>query len=391
MDKIILVVDDKSLPALTYNAFYVGISRARIGAGLRVIRLRNHEESPEDWRGRLKSLVPKVMVVRYMLKTSYENAHNLLKAMYLEWHIDYDMRGHDKRMHRKASKRSPKKGTFPCSRQCGPVCTTTHHRRLHEASCKHNPSNTGQEDNVQVASIVEPPSSGKRPINTPSPVARKKQCMGTHTKTRERLEMEGDIIDTVLQPALDEDTFINAATEARTLLDEHGQQRLERKGKQRVRDNDISPTAPSKRRQRSSSSAPSTTCHATSRPKASALSPQCSVPEFASGATPIRSSSSCLSSSPSMCGPPTPWVPCHISSVPGSRLVEVGSLLPKSKDKVTMALTLLGATNAQDVRNHYLKLSVQLHPDKSKDSWATDRFQLLLQAYNLLKDKYKLH
>ena len=103
MDKIILVVDDKSLPALTYNAFYVGISRVRTGDGLRDIRLRNHEEAPEDWRGRLKSLVPKVMVVRYMLKTSYENAHNLLKAMYREWDIDYDMRGHDKRMHRKGS------------------------------------------------------------------------------------------------------------------------------------------------------------------------------------------------------------------------------------------------------------------------------------------------
>ena len=92
-----------------------------------------------------------------------------------------------------------------------------------------------------------------------------------------------------------------------------------------------------------------------------------------------------------MHGPPTPWVPCHVSAVPGSRLIEVGSLLPKSKDKVTMALTLLGATNAQDVRKHYSKLSVQLHVDKSKDSWATDRFQLLLKAYNLLKDKYKLH
>ena len=124
MDKIILVVDDKSLPALTYTAFYVGISRVRTGVGLRVIRLRNHEEAPEDWRGRLKSLVPKVMVVRYMLKTSYANDHNLLKAMYREWDIDYDMRGHDKRMHRKASKKSPKKGTFPCSTQCGRVFTT---------------------------------------------------------------------------------------------------------------------------------------------------------------------------------------------------------------------------------------------------------------------------
>ena len=54
MDKILLVVDDKSLPALTYNAFYVGISRVRTGDGLRVVCLRNHEEAREDWRGRLK-------------------------------------------------------------------------------------------------------------------------------------------------------------------------------------------------------------------------------------------------------------------------------------------------------------------------------------------------
>ena len=56
-----------------------------------------------------------------------------------------------------------------------------------------------------------------------------------------------------------------------------------------------------------------------------------------------------------------------------------------------MALTPVGATNAQDVRKHYLKLKMQLHPDKSNDSWATDRFQLISKAYNLLKDKYKLH
>ena len=291
-------------------------------------------------------------------------------------------------MHRKASKKSRKKGKFPCNRQCGRVFTTPHHWRMHEANCKHDPGNASQEENAQDASIVEPHSNGKRPINTPSPVARKRQCRGTSTHTHERQEMEWDIIDTVLQPALDEDTFINAASEARTLLDEHGQQTLERKGKQRVRDNDISPNARSKRRHRSSSSTPSTTCHATSPPKASSLSPQSSAPS--ARATPIPSSSSSSSSSPSMHGPPTPWVPWHVSAVAGSRLVEVGSLWPKSKDKVTMAQTLLGATNAQDVRKHCLKLSVQLHPDKSKDSWATDRFQMLLKAYNLLKHRYKL-
>ena len=222
----------------------------------------------EDWRGRLKSLVPRVMVVRYMLKTSYENAHNSLKAMYREFDIEYDMRGHNKTMHRKASKKAPKKGTFPCNKQCGRLFTTTHHCRLHETNCKHTRGNAGQEENVQHASIIEPPSSGKRPINTPSLVARKKQCTGTHIDTRERQDVEEAIIDTVLQPALHEDTFINAATEARTLLDEHGQQRLERKGKQHMRDNDASPIAPSKRRNRSSSSTASTTCHATSPPKA---------------------------------------------------------------------------------------------------------------------------
>ena len=217
---MILVVDDKGLPTLTYNAFYVGISRVRTGARLRVVRLRNRDEAAEDWRGRLKSLVPKVMVVPYMLKTSYENAHNLLKAVYRKWDIDYDMRGHEKRMHRKASKKSPKKGTVPCNKQCGRVFTTAHHHR----NCKHKPSNASQEENVQDAPIVEPHSSGKRPINTASPVARKKQYTGINTDTRERQEMEEAIIDTVLQAALDEDTFINATTKARRLLDEHAQQ-----------------------------------------------------------------------------------------------------------------------------------------------------------------------
>ena len=45
-----------------------------------------------------------------MLKMSYENTHNLLKAMYCEWDIGYDTRGHNKRIYRKASKKAPKKG-----------------------------------------------------------------------------------------------------------------------------------------------------------------------------------------------------------------------------------------------------------------------------------------
>ena len=391
MDKIILVVDDSSLPALTYNAFYVGISRVRTAAGLRVIRLRNREEPTEDWLAQLKSLIPKVMVVQYMLKVGCEEAHTLLNNMYRKFGIDYDKRGQDKTVHGKPSKKAPKKGTFSCIKQCGRIFATAHHRRLHEACCKHHPGNTSQEEDVLDVSTLnnKPHSSGKRPSNAWKTAARKKQCTNEHANQREVHNVQEAIIDTVLQPTLDEDTFMHAATEARTLLDEHGQQRLERKGKQRVRANDASPSSPSKRRHHSSSSTPSTTCRSTSPPKASSSSPSFSSTTSPLASTPVASSSSSSSSSRNV--PLTHWVPCHISAVPGSKLVEVGPLLPKSKDKVTMALTLLGAIGAQDVRKHYLKLSVQLHPDKSQDSWATDRFQLLLRAYNLLKDKYKLH
>ena len=44
-------------------------------------------------------------------------------------------------------------------------------------------------------------------------------------------------------------------------------------------------------------------------------------------------------------------------------------------DHYCRSLTLLSATNAQDVRKHYLKLSVQLHPDKSNYSRAMDRLK----------------
>ena len=259
--KIILVLDDKWLPSLTHNAFYEGISRVRTGAGLCVIRLRNREEAVKDWRGRLKTLVPKVMVPLYMLKMSYDNVHNLLKTMYHEWHIDYDMRGHRKRVHCKKCNKAPKKGTFPCNKQCGCVFSTTHHRRLHEACCKHHASNAGQEDNVQDGSIVEPHSCGKRPINTPSPAARKKQSTGTHINNPGVRHVEDAIIDRVMQPAFDEDAFIHPVTKAQALLDEHGQQRVEQEGKPCVRDNEASATSPSKRRHRSSSSTPSSTCN----------------------------------------------------------------------------------------------------------------------------------
>ena len=50
LDKIVLVLDYKSLLALTYNVFYVGISWVLTGADFRVICLRNHEDAPDIWR-----------------------------------------------------------------------------------------------------------------------------------------------------------------------------------------------------------------------------------------------------------------------------------------------------------------------------------------------------
>ena len=89
----------------------------------------------------------------------------------------------------------------------------------------------------------------------PHPNPNPMQCRGTDTHTRERQEMEEDIIDTVLD-ARDEDTFNKAASEARALLDEQGQQELEQKGKQRVRD------TYGRRRHHSSTSTPANSlCH----------------------------------------------------------------------------------------------------------------------------------
>ena len=67
----------------------------------------------------------------------------------------------------------------------------------------------------------------------PNPNPNPMQCGGTD---RERQEMKGNIIDTVLDMALDEADFDYAAFEARTLLDKQGQQEFEQKGKKRVRD-----------------------------------------------------------------------------------------------------------------------------------------------------------
>ena len=116
MNRSILCVDAASKPALTYNAFYVGISRVEAANNLRVMRL--HADGDDDWRARLKSLMPSVLVVKYMLqKTSYNATHTYLKAMYKQKGFNYDKRGSDKRIGIPAGRSS--QNSMPCRWGCG--------------------------------------------------------------------------------------------------------------------------------------------------------------------------------------------------------------------------------------------------------------------------------
>ena len=73
--RILLCVDGYCWRALMYNALYVEISRVHEGENMRVLRLQEGP-SGDDWRHRLLCLVPKVMVVKYVLHfNSYDRAH----------------------------------------------------------------------------------------------------------------------------------------------------------------------------------------------------------------------------------------------------------------------------------------------------------------------------
>ena len=115
MEKIILCVDRKCRPALTYNALYVGISRVHEGKNIRVLRLQEGS-SGDDWRHRLSCLVPKVMVVKYMLHSNgYDRAHAHLVHLYAQHGIYYDHR--IKPPPKKKDDETPK--SFPCPQGCG--------------------------------------------------------------------------------------------------------------------------------------------------------------------------------------------------------------------------------------------------------------------------------
>lgn len=41
---------------------------------------------------------------------------------------------------------------------------------------------------------------------------------------------------------------------------------------------------------------------------------------------------------------------------------------------------------AQNIRKAYLKLAIQVHPDRNKDPEATEKFQRLQKVYSVLSD-----
>ena len=160
MEKIILCVDRKCRPALTYNALYVGISRVHGGKNIRVLRLQEGS-SGDDWRHPLLCLVPKVMVVKYMLHSNgYDRAHAHLVHLYAQHGIDYD---HPIKLPPKEKDDETPK-SFPCPQGCGRSFTAQGYLRMHLLKCKHrsvrddsrNPdgSTTTQLDTLSLETLV---------------------------------------------------------------------------------------------------------------------------------------------------------------------------------------------------------------------------------------------
>ena len=133
MEKTTLCVDEKCRPALTYNALYVGFFRVHEGENIRVLRLQEGP-SGDDWRHRLLCLVPKVMVVKYMLHlNSYDRACVHLVHLYTRHGIDYD---HPiKPTPKKKDDEAPK--SFLGPQGCGRSFTAQGYLRMHLLRCKH--------------------------------------------------------------------------------------------------------------------------------------------------------------------------------------------------------------------------------------------------------------
>ena len=135
LDKIILCVDWPSQPKLTYNAFYVGISRVRRTEDLRLLNLSG-QWTEAELLDRLRSLVPRATLVQYMLgHATTAETFTYLNSMYKAHGILYSKESADKTVH-PATFRAPQP-LHPCRKRCGSKFTTPLARTTHEAQCQH--------------------------------------------------------------------------------------------------------------------------------------------------------------------------------------------------------------------------------------------------------------
>jgi hypothetical protein len=121
-DRIVLCVDSGARPALTYNSWYVGLSRVRQGCNIRVLRLGKARDI-DNWRDIVKSLIPRVMLVRYFMsdvnrEVPYNAAEEHLREVYQQCGININKVGPIKTMFN-ANRRAPPRRSK--GRPTGPV------------------------------------------------------------------------------------------------------------------------------------------------------------------------------------------------------------------------------------------------------------------------------
>ena len=202
MEGIILCVNQKCRPALTYNALYVGISRVHERKNIRGLRLQEGA-SGDDSGHHLLCLLPNVMVVKYMQHLSgYDRAHAHLLPLYAQHGIDYDHR--IKLLPKTKDDEAPK--SFPCPQGCGRCFTAQGYLRMHLLKCKH-----------------------------PSIPDDSRTLDGSGTTQFHTLSLETLVIEDVMCAEQQHEGYFHAAADiAREILDDEGRARLGKKGRQRV-------------------------------------------------------------------------------------------------------------------------------------------------------------
>ena len=195
LPKIVLCVSWPSQPALTYNAFYVGISRVRTGEDVRLLQLPNSVPRNE-MVARLRSMVPKATLVQYMLgHRSTKETWEYLTTMYKKVGIAYGKHTSDKtcissaaavktytcrrlgcqelftsdvaraRHEKVCTHQGVQEGTYACKYQCGLSWPKESHCKKHEKHCKKRP----HEQEAVVDSVAPTGDSAMTPVVPPPP------------------------------------------------------------------------------------------------------------------------------------------------------------------------------------------------------------------------------